>query len=108
MRTQGIKDGIYQEWGHRIIPSSAGELKGQKRNYRIFYGLVQWREADAGNYHKAFVPFVQYGTTSDFDFARRKKEIRELYPCHILDQDLDKVLAAMAELKAEFNKETNQ
>jgi len=107
MKTQGIKNGIYQEWGHKIIPSSVGELKGQKRYYRIFYGLVQWREADAGNYHKACVPVVQYGTTSNFDLARRKKEIRELYPCHILEQDLDKVLVAMAELKAEFNNGVN-
>ena len=101
------KDRTYEEWGHRIIPSSFGELKGQKRYYRIFYGLVNWREADNGNDHIACVPFVQYGTTADFKTAQSRGEIRMTYPCHILTQDLDKVLAAMTELQAEFNKETD-
>jgi len=103
MKLKSIKEPTYDEWGYKIIPSSAGELNGQKRYYRIFYGLVHWREADAGNHHIACVPFVQYGTTADFKKAQSRGEIRMTYPCHILTQDLDKVLAAMTELKAEFN-----
>ncbi|WP_341285390.1 hypothetical protein [Priestia megaterium] len=98
-----MEEALYEEWGHKIIPSSTGELNGQKRYYRIFYGLVHWKEADPENYHKACIPFVQYGTTSDFKLARRKKEIREKYPCHILSEDLPEVLAAMSALKAEFD-----
>jgi hypothetical protein len=33
----------YQEWGFKLIPSCYGELKGQKRYYRVIYGTVHWQ-----------------------------------------------------------------
>nr|WP_304220248.1 hypothetical protein [Fredinandcohnia onubensis] len=93
------KEPLYQEWGYKLIPSSYGELRGQKRCYRVFYGTVNWHTADPGNTHKACVPFVQYGQEKDFNTARKRGDIRELYPCHILDEDLEEVIAAMKELK---------
>lgn len=73
--------------GFKLIPSSYGELKSQKRYYRVFYGTVHWHTADPDNIHKACIIFVQYGTNPKFDIARKKGEIRENYPCHILDDD---------------------
>lgn len=94
---------LYQEWGFKLIPSSYGELKGQKRYYRVFYGTVHWHSADPDNIHKASIIFVQYGTNPSFDIARKKGEIRENYPCHILDDDLPSVFEAIKELKEQFN-----
>ncbi|RAK14019.1 hypothetical protein B0I26_1392 [Anoxybacillus vitaminiphilus] len=93
------KEPLYQEWGHKLIPSSYGELNGKKRYYRVFYGTVHWHTADPENIHKACTVFVQYGATEDFEQARRKGEIRENYPCHIIEQDMDSVMAAMKELR---------
>ncbi|WP_121661860.1 hypothetical protein [Metabacillus litoralis] len=89
----------YQEWGFKLILPSHGELKGRKRYYRIFYGAVHWHTADPGNIQKACVPFVQYGKEENFERARNNGDIRETYPCHTLNQDLDKVMAAMKELR---------
>lgn len=98
------KELTYQEWGFKLIPSSHGELKGRKRYYRIFYGTVHWHTADPDNIHKACVPFVQYGEEVNFERARKNGDIRAIYPCHILDQDLDEVMAAMKELRGkEYN-----
>lgn len=94
-----VKEPTYQEWGYKLIPSSHGKLRGLKRYYRIFYGTVYWHTADPGNIHKACVPFVQYGEVENFEKARKNGGLRELYPCHILDQDLDEVMAPMKELK---------
>jgi hypothetical protein len=98
-----IRESLYQEWGHKLIPSSYGELNGKKRYYRVFYGTVHWHTADPWNIHKVCTVFVQYGTTEDFDQSRKKGEIRENYPCHILDEDMEEVMAAMKELKEQFN-----
>ena len=99
-----IRDRLYQEWGYKLIPSSHGELNGQKKFYRVFYGTVQWHTADPDNIHRACTVFVQYGTNKDFDQARRNNEIKEGYPCHILDEDFNIVTEAMTELRREFQK----
>ena len=96
------KNPLYQEWGFKIIPSSYGELKGVKRYYRVFYGTVHWHTADPDNIHKACTVFVQYGNNENFEKARKQNEIKDKYPCHILDQDLDKVMRAMKELQIQF------
>lgn len=96
------KNPLYQEWGHKILPSNAGELNGEKRNYRIFYGTVHWHTADPENIHRACTVFVQYGNNADFEKARKHREIRTNYPCHILEQDFTNVLMAMKELQSQF------
>lgn len=99
-------DPLYQEWGYKLIPSSYGELKGQKRYYRVFYGTVHWHTADPENIHRACTVFVQYNTNQDFEKARKQGEIRTNYPCHILEQDLDRVMEAVMELRKQFNEDT--
>ncbi|MCZ0871259.1 hypothetical protein [Peribacillus sp. AS_2] len=94
---------LYQEWGNKLIPSSFGEIKGKKRYYRVYYGTVHWHSSDPDHIHRACVVFVQYGTNPDFEQARKRGEIKDKYPCHILDQDLDLVMGAMNELRGHFN-----
>src|SRR5690625_3313333 len=93
---------LYQEWGYRLIPSSHGELGGERRYYRVFYGTVHWHYADPNNTHRACTVFVQYGKSKNFEEARMYKKIKECYPCHILDQDLEAVMEAMLDLRREF------
>ncbi|MGP4070660.1 hypothetical protein [Halobacillus sp. B29] len=96
------KEPTYQEWAFKLIPSSYGELKGNKRYYRVFFGTVHWHTADPENIHKACTVFVQYGNNPDFEQARKKGEIRENYPCHILDEDLDVVIDGIKVLRKKF------
>lgn len=91
-----------QEWGYKLIPSSHGELHGKKRYYRVFYGTVHWHTADPNNIHRACTVFVQYGENGNFEEARRNNEIKDSYPCHILEQDINSVTEAMQELRKEF------
>ncbi len=93
---------LYQEWSHILIPSSAGQLNGVKRNYRIFYGTVHWHTSDPNNIHKACTVFVQYGSNKNFEKACKLKEIKTNYPCHILDEDLDKITKALNDVKEQF------
>jgi len=93
---------VYQEWDYKLIPSSYGELKGVKRYYRVFYGTVHWRFSDPDNFHKACIVFVQFGSTSEFNEARKRGEIKFDYPCHILGEDFRKVTEAMQELQNRF------
>ncbi|WP_242272083.1 hypothetical protein [Bacillus cereus group sp. BfR-BA-01310] len=94
----------FEEWGFKLIPSSYGELKGQKRYYRVSYGISQWHTSDPDNIHKACTVFVQFGTTSHFERARKRGEIKDDYPCHILEQDLSLVIDAMVKLRIQFEK----
>lgn len=98
---------LYQEWGHKLLPSSAGELNGVKRYYRVFYGTVHWHTADPENLHRACTVFVQYGNGESFEKARKQGEIRIKYPCHILEQDLNVVMKAMKDLQCQFEHETS-
>lgn len=41
---------LYQEWGYKIIQSSYGELKGQKRYYRVFYKVTTLLEEASNNF----------------------------------------------------------
>jgi hypothetical protein len=49
----------FEEWGCKLIPSSFGVLKGEKRYYRVSFGTAQWHTSDPGKIHKACTVFVQ-------------------------------------------------
>jgi hypothetical protein len=92
----------FEEWGYKLVPSSYGELNGQKRYYRVSYGVSFWHTTDPDNIHRACTVFVQFGTNSNFKVALTKGEIKIDYHCHILDVDLEVVLATVKELREEY------
>ncbi|WP_332696981.1 hypothetical protein [Halalkalibacter lacteus] len=92
----------FEEWGYKLIPSSYGELNEQKRYYRVSYGTSFWHTSEPDNIHRAFTIFVQFGTNPNFKVALKKGEIKIYYPCHILDVDMEDVLATMKELREEY------
>lgn len=94
-----MQNKVFEEWNHILVQSSYGELNGKKRYYRVCLGSVTWRESDPGQIHKACFPVVQFGETRDYNEAMRNREIKLDYPCHILMDDLEKVMVAMDELK---------
>jgi hypothetical protein len=100
-----MKQKPFEEWSFKLIPSSYGELKGQKRYYRVSYGIAFWHTSDPNHIHRACTVFVQFGTNPDYNNAMKKGEIKDDYPSHILDEDLDSVMAAMKELMDEFKRD---
>ncbi|MGF7534951.1 hypothetical protein AAGG74_14870 [Bacillus mexicanus] len=89
----------FTEWDHELVPSSYGELTGKKRYYRVSYGAAYWHSTDPNQIHKACTVFVQFGNNLDFKIAKSRNEIKDKYPCHILDCDLKEVLRAIEKLK---------
>ncbi|WNS77346.1 hypothetical protein RRV45_10295 [Bacillus sp. DTU_2020_1000418_1_SI_GHA_SEK_038] len=83
----------FEEWGYKLVPSSYGELNGQKRYNRVSFGASFWHTSDPDNIHRACTVFVQFCTNPNFKAALKKGEIKIDYPCHILDVDLEVVLA---------------
>lgn len=94
-----VKQKRFEEWDYKLIPSSYGELKGQKRYYRVSYGTSFWHTSDPDNINRACTVFVQFGINPDFTDALKRGELKDGYPCHILDVDIESVMAAMKELK---------
>jgi len=82
---------VHNEWDYRIVPSS----HGPDTNYRVFLGDVDWH----GHTVVAYSVFVQYGNTPDWEEAKRRNEIWFQRPAHIVEEDLDRVLEALAELR---------
>jgi hypothetical protein len=92
----------YEELGYKLIPSSYGELKGQKRYYRVSYGSSFWHTSHPDRIHRACTVFVQFGTNTNFKDGLKKGEIKINYPCHILDVDMEVVIAEIKELIEKF------
>lgn len=101
---EGMYQEPFEEWDHKLISSSRGELKGQKRYYRVSYGTSQWHTSDPGKMHPSITVFVQFGEEKDFKIAKRKKELKMDYPCHFLEEDMDNIIAAMKNLKEEYSR----
>lgn len=96
------KNKVFKEWGYELIPSSYGELNGEKRYYRVVIGSVTWHTSDPGAIHKACFPIVQFGDERDYEKALDKGAIKLNYPCHILEEDMDAVMEAMNALRNKF------
>lgn len=67
------KQPLFEEWASKLVPSSYGELNGQKRYYRISYGASFWHTSDPNNIHRACTVFVQFCTNPNFKAALKKR-----------------------------------
>lgn len=79
-----MNEPVYQEWGHRLLPSSHGE----RIFYPVFLGTVNWT-GRSGDEQVAFAVLMQYG-----------EDVNRQMPAHILEADLSAVLQAIGELRA--------
>ncbi len=84
---------MYEEWESRLVSCTIdGDI-----HYRIFFGTVSWPNSDGPR--TAYVILMQYGHTSDWNTAKKLKEISFQMPAHILEEDLVDVNKALQELQ---------
>jgi hypothetical protein len=75
---------VYQEWQAEDVPSGHGD----GITYHVFVGTVNW-EKIPGHERTAFVVLMKYGGVLAYHI-----------PPHILEEDTDAVLGAIARLRA--------
>jgi hypothetical protein len=84
---------VYEEWDREIVPSS----HYPNVYYRVFFGTVDWERNN--DLRRAYTILMQRGNTADWNVAKSRGEIYFQMPAHILPDDLDRVLAALATLR---------
>jgi hypothetical protein len=83
---------VYQEWASREVSSS----HGGETSYYVFLGTVNWT-GQSGDEQVAYVVLMRYGNQINYQL-----------PAHILEQDLDRVLGAIRELREERQNNTER
>ena len=87
---------VHEEWPGMVelVPSTGHGGK----SYRVSYGTVSWTRTPE-DMRRALIVFMQRGDTENFEEAKSLHEIQWDVPAHILEEDLDAVMAAMRRVR---------